>query len=242
MADYSHEIADDGFHEIQLSGKQIVFLVMAATVASAVIFLCGVLVGRGVHAQRVDVDTEAAAAATPAPPVADAGSGTGAPAEPPAAPAETPDELSYLKRLQGETTAPETLAARDQPAAQPVQQPPATQPSTPQPEQASPPAPKPAAATQPASPPPAAASVPTEGKAGGWVVQVTALSNQSAAQDVVRQLSAKGYPAFLVKPGPGMPAIYRVQVGGYGSRGEADQVARRIEKEERLKPVVRQNR
>ena len=40
---------DDGFHEIQLNGKQLVFLFMAVTVVSVVIFLCGVLVGRGVR-------------------------------------------------------------------------------------------------------------------------------------------------------------------------------------------------
>ena len=45
---------DDGFHEIQLNGKQLVFLFMAATVVSVVIFLCGVLVGRGVRAERGD--------------------------------------------------------------------------------------------------------------------------------------------------------------------------------------------
>ena len=39
------ETQDDGFHEIQLNGKQLVFLFMAATVVSVVIFLCGVLVG-----------------------------------------------------------------------------------------------------------------------------------------------------------------------------------------------------
>ena len=38
---------DEGFREIQLNGKQLVFLFMAATVVSVVIFLCGVLVGRG---------------------------------------------------------------------------------------------------------------------------------------------------------------------------------------------------
>ena len=43
---------DDAFHEIQLNGKQLVFLFMAATVVSVVIFLCGVLVGRGVRAER----------------------------------------------------------------------------------------------------------------------------------------------------------------------------------------------
>ena len=32
MADLTHDIADDGFHEIHLSGKQLVFLFMATTV------------------------------------------------------------------------------------------------------------------------------------------------------------------------------------------------------------------
>ena len=48
----AHELHDDGFHEIQLSGKQLVFLFMATTVVSIVIFLCGVLVGRGVQNAR----------------------------------------------------------------------------------------------------------------------------------------------------------------------------------------------
>ena len=47
----AQQIQDEGFHEIQLNGKQLVFLFMAATVESVVIFLCGVLVGRGVRAQ-----------------------------------------------------------------------------------------------------------------------------------------------------------------------------------------------
>src|SRR6478672_4747208 len=45
---------DEEFHEIQLNGKQLVFLFMAATVVSVVIFLCGVMVGRGVQTPRGD--------------------------------------------------------------------------------------------------------------------------------------------------------------------------------------------
>jgi len=56
------QAADEGFREIQLSGKQIVFLFMATTVVSVVIFLCGVLVGRGVQSQRAE-QAEAAAQA-----------------------------------------------------------------------------------------------------------------------------------------------------------------------------------
>ena len=89
-----HDGADEGFHEIQLSGKQLVFLFMATTVVSVVIFLCGVLVGRGVKGETVN-------AAEPNP-AAQTSSATPAPAEarpttidPPAGSAE----LSYSKRL-----------------------------------------------------------------------------------------------------------------------------------------------
>jgi hypothetical protein len=44
VTDVTHDGSEDGFHEIQLSGKQLVFLFMATTVVSVVIFLCGVLV------------------------------------------------------------------------------------------------------------------------------------------------------------------------------------------------------
>src|SRR5206468_12571777 len=54
------QIQDDGFHEIQLNGKQLVFLFMAVTVVSVVIFLCGVLVGRGVRAERAATDVAVA--------------------------------------------------------------------------------------------------------------------------------------------------------------------------------------
>ena len=42
-------VSDEGFHEIQLNGKQLVFLFMAVTVVLVVTFLFGVLVGRGVR-------------------------------------------------------------------------------------------------------------------------------------------------------------------------------------------------
>ena len=48
MADPIHDQAEDGFHEIQLSGKQLVFLFMLTTVVLVVTFLSGVLVGRAV--------------------------------------------------------------------------------------------------------------------------------------------------------------------------------------------------
>src|SRR5262245_35586922 len=80
-----------------------------ATLVSVAIFLCGVLVGRGARAARGEDQIEAASVQQPAPapvPVPD----TAAPAaEPPPAAAETPDELSYHKRLQGAATPAEEL-------------------------------------------------------------------------------------------------------------------------------------
>src|SRR5918993_5349545 len=57
-------MSDEGFHEIQLNGKQLVFLFMAATVVSVVIFLCGVMVGRGVP-DRSALAANESAGATP---------------------------------------------------------------------------------------------------------------------------------------------------------------------------------
>ena len=45
-------MSDEGLQEIQLRGKQLVFLAMSATVVAVVIFLCGVMVGRGVPTAR----------------------------------------------------------------------------------------------------------------------------------------------------------------------------------------------
>jgi cell division septation protein DedD len=59
-------MSDEGFHEIQLNGKQLVFLFMAATVVSVVIFLCGVMVGRGVP-DRSALAANESAGATPEP-------------------------------------------------------------------------------------------------------------------------------------------------------------------------------
>jgi cell division protein FtsN len=209
LSELSHDATEDGFHEIQLSGKQIIFLVMVLTIASSVIFMLGVFVGRGVRTERVEAADNAPVSTSPPQAASDA---TPAAAEPPSPPTETPEELSYIKRLQGESAPKEAVKPEPPPVA--ADPPPA-------------PAPKP--------------DVPPGGRAGAWIVQVGAFK-EGTAREVVSKLTAKGYPAFLLSPDAGMPVIYRVRVGGYDSRAEADQVARRLEKEDRFTPIVRQNR
>jgi DedD protein len=223
--------AEDGFHEIQLSGKQLVFLFMATTVVSVVIFLCGVLVGRGVRAERGD-DTGVAAAAPAAPaPVVQT---TPAPAEPPTPPAA--DELSYDKRLRGNAPAEQLKKPAETTAAKP-----APVPQPPPPQAAAPPAAVQQAAAISATLPGGAraADVPTSARAGNWVIQVHALQNREAASTFVRRLTAKGYPAFLLAPSAGSPQIFRVQIGAFADRGEAEKIATRLEKEEQLNPAIK---
>ena len=225
MSELSHDTADDGFHEIQLSGKQLVFLFIVTTTVIVVVFLCGVKVGRGARAAQGDEPGPAAAAtATPSPqPVPDAGPPA---AEPPAPPSETPDELSYHGRLKDAAPPEETL-----------KKPKAEAPPQPKQEPASKPA-APAPAPRPAAPAPSA-GVPVTGRPGTWAVQVIATRDRDMATSIVKRLVGKGYPAFLVPPPGGAgPAYYKVHVGRYSDRAEADQVSSRIKKEEQFQSWI----
>jgi len=225
VSDITHDVVDDGFHEIHLSGKQLVFLFMATMVVSVVIFLIGVFVGRNVRAQQaadhLSDPTAALAAAPPAaaPLTAPAGSDAGPQAaEPPSPPAES-DELSYKKRLEGDGG-----AEKLKPAAPPPPAAAAAAPARPAPSAS---APAPAAAS---------AAVGTQ-QPGTWVIQVHALRDRTAAAGIVRRLASKGYPAFLVAAGPPTDT-YKVQVGRYKDRDEAMRVIDRLKKEEQFNPWI----
>lgn len=222
MPELTHDTAEDGFHEIQLSGKQVVFLIMAGIVLSSVVFFFGVAVGRGVLASRGGETPESEPISSNAAPGVDADAAPPS-GEPPAPPAD--DELSYHKRLQGGTPAAEELKPQGSDAQ-------ATKPAG---------TPPPAAVAEKAPPPqtPAGPDVPSAGRPGVWVIQVHALQNRATAAGLVQRLLAKGYPAFLSNPPAGSPQIYRVQIGRYADRREAEQVARRLEKEEQFTPQIK---
>ena len=60
----------------------------------------------------------------------------------------------------------------------------------------------------------------------------------AAAPTPVKRLAVKGYPAYVLAPAKGAPAVYRVRVGNYKERREADTMAARLQKEEQFKPWV----
>jgi len=243
-------MSDEGLHEIQLNGKQLVFLFMTATVVAVVIFLCGVMVGRGVPAQRgAPVLATDGSDPTTSDEARTAASATDAAATPTAAssPAASPSSklgLTYPNRLEEPDPVVEEV-----PTGLPAHEPFATTAVAKVP----PPPPSPKPGAKPASSKAATAAVATTtssntkdvketaegGPAGaGFVVQVAAVRQRSEADAIRGRLTRKGYPAFVATAGaPGAPT-YRVRVGKYPSRREADAVAAKLEREEQFKPWV----
>lgn len=221
---------DDGFREIQLSGKQLVFLFMAVTVVLVVTFLTGVLVGRGVRAERsaqadADITTESPAA----PPRAAAST----PVEDPtkaAPPAETGEEPASEE-------APVAINRNPAPAPKPVEVPPAPAPVAAPPAKATA-APKaaPAAAPSAAAPAPAVTAANALVR-NGYAVQVAAVKQRGEADPFVKRLSAKGYDVYVEAP-KGSQKMFRVRIGSFKTRREAQALANKLQKEEKLKPWV----
>jgi cell division septation protein DedD len=203
---------DDGFHEIQLNGKQLVFLFMAVTVVSVVIFLCGVLVGRGVRLDAGAPETlESQVAAAPPPAVVTSPG--------PSAPATASEDLSYPGRLAG---------------SQPKEQ---LKPAAPAAEPALPVAP-PTPVTAPPAPASPAAAAPSEPSGAGFAIQLAALRQREEADIIARRLIGKGFPAYVLTPDQGAPAVFRVRVGKFKDRREAESVAARLQKEEQFNPWI----
>ena len=66
----------------------------------------------------------------------------------------------------------------------------------------------------------AAASEPTP----GWMVQLGAFSDTAGAQQVARGVSDFGYTAHISEHVAGSRTLYRVRIGGFESRAEAEAV------------------
>ncbi len=239
----AQQIQDEGFHEIQLNGKQLVFLFMAATVVSVVIFLCGVLVGRGVRSQLSGGSDQPIAGGveetTPTQPAAPAQApAAGSDPTTVAAPAPASEDLSYPTRL-AKSNAPEERLKPTPEKATPV-------------EHAAAPSPAPvAAAPRPVPPPPAPVKEPVRAPAPadpvaasaepsgqGFAVQIAALNVRSEADAIAKRLSSKGYAAYVMTPATGTPSVFRVRVGKFTTRREAETIAAKLQKEEQFKPWV----
>jgi cell division septation protein DedD len=213
---------DDSFREIQLSGKQLVFLFMAVVVILVGTFLMGLQVGRGVLAARGAPGSEgsvAAAETEPPPPPSSANPATST------TPATAGEKLSYAERLGSGEPAKEPLKPESAPPAPKTEAPgPVTAP--------------PVAKSAPPVTAASTAAAPTEPGGVGFAIQVAALRERAEADTIVKRLAGKGYPAYVVVPAKGEASMFRVRVGKFTERREADSVAARLQKEEQFKPWI----
>ena len=217
---------DDGFHEIQLNGKQLVFLFMAVTVVSVVIFLCGVLVGRGVPVDRAAAPIEAQAA-TVVPPVPPSVTTTGS-----GAPASASEDLD----IRGSSVRKRTAVRAAQGARCGVDA---------------------AASASPGDRSARAAARSANGRearayTGGrrcgardrgtsrerLCHSARRAASARGSRHHRRRLVGKGFPAYVLSPESGAPAVFRVRVGKFKDRREAETVAARLQKEEQFNPWI----
>ena len=227
---------------------------MAATVVAVVVFLCGVMVGRGVQGSVVGSVEQASfypgAAEQDLLPARAASTDRNAPLT-------AQETLTYSSLLEDPEPLVETLAPNAEPATVISELEVLTQPApvSPQPvpaiatplavagttapaaaPQAAPATDAPAAAPSPTTVPVVAESGSslTEPPGSGFVVQVAAVRQLAQANAIARGLAAEGYPAFVTASG----LNFRVRVGKYADRGDAESVAGRLEQEERFKPWI----
>jgi cell division septation protein DedD len=215
-----------------------------------------VFVGRGVRAERAPLIADTTASTpvtTPDVPRSEplptaSGSDPTAAAPPPQV-----DELSYFSRLEkpgqpaddlkpAQKAPPGVEKPRppDKPAAvdksgpveksAPAEKPPSAR-ATP------PPASNAQADPIPVSPPTAAAAS-AEPSGQGFALQVTALRERGEAEAIAKRLSSKGYTAYVVTPANGTSSVYRVRIGKFKTRREAEAIATRLQKEEQFTPWI----
>jgi cell division septation protein DedD len=218
----NHEV-----HEIQLNGKQLVFMFMAATVVAVVIFLSGVMVGRGVRLPDADVLVAGAdPVIDPIAPSDTSSTGTALTTDPVPLPAA--DSLTYAEHLEAPVAPDEPLKPAESRKAEPkpVIPPAATDKIA-------------ASKMQAPGETKEASRTFAEPPGSGWVAQVQTFGSASDAEALAGRLKGKGYRTFVTLNESGPPsARYRVRVGKYATRSEAVAVGQKLQREERFEPWV----
>lgn len=217
---------------------QVFLLVVGFGLASGLIFLFGIWVGRDVAERRLVQEERVVRQQMPTAPT-------------PNEEAKGGVDLAFYQSLKEKSYARETVAAAIQtpvtpkPAASPTVvamaqvRAPTVVPPTPAPTHPAPkPTPPPTSTAAkhverptPAQQPEATAQRPEEGSEwadAGWTVQVNATTNPEQANDLARRLKAKGYDAYTVQAPLRGQTWYRVRVGRSKSREKAKELEIRL--------------
>lgn len=209
---------DDRYVEVQLDGRQIIIVLAGILLLCAVSFHFGRRVGRADSGQA---DTQLAA-------LVDESSGTEAVSEEDAAAGMTFFD-NVGRRRQPSTPPPVasgeagTPAATAKPTAKPVLEESGVQ----------------AAGSVPAAPQKSVAKTLSPGTVtGNFQVQVAAYQERARAEALAGRLRQKGYRALIADEADGGRTLYKVRIGGYMDRAEADAAKTRLAREEKLQAWV----
>ena len=196
--------------QVRLSPKQVIFLFMAAAVVGVVLFLCGVLVGRGVPLSQVlNGETPAVMALHTSEPAAVVST----PRREPATSALVAANLTYYKRLEGATASASDRVGSVSTVS--------------------------GVSVLPADGPAPTLPIITPARDSGYTLQVSALRDRTAAELLAARLAEKGYAAFVASPFEGSPiTTFRVRVGPYASRLEAERTLERLKREDAFNPWI----
>lgn len=103
-----------------------------------------------------------------------------------------------------------------------------------------PPSPSSRTSTRAATTSPSALNAPSREVEAGYTVQVAASRDKEDAEKLVNELRSRGFAVFVVRPeySPTKDNLYRVQLGPFATREEAQRVRDRIAKEG-FKPFIK---
>ncbi|MCB1009106.1 MAG: SPOR domain-containing protein [Acidobacteria bacterium] len=204
------ESSEPSYYEVALTNRQVLIAFVALLTCLVAAFFSGVWIGRGDPNEHAAPTTAARATPSPEPQL---------------------DQLSFFsgreagERARATPTLPPTRTPEPtRPAAVEVPVPTAT--PTPAPRTATPPpTPAPTPVATRAAAPAAQASV---------FVQVYSSSNGARAREIAAELRKAGFPVVLAEAEAGGGTTYRVRVGPYPSRDQAEQAAVKLRRQHRL--------
>jgi len=193
--------------KLEISFTSVLLLAAATLVASGVVFLLGIYVGKGIVESRMAQEGRVVRLPVPTP---------GA-----AGKSDEVDVTFWDKLAKGEATAAPAPAPTATAVETPVRVVPAraTPLPTPRPTEKkveSPPTPAP----RPASPPAA--------EGGSFQIQVNAMADRNRADELVRDLKGLGYNAFVSSARVADKTLYRVRIAGFPSADAAKQAVTRL--------------
>jgi cell division septation protein DedD len=194
--------------KFEVSALGVLLLAAATLVASGVVFLLGIYVGKSIVESRIAQDNRVVRLPVPTP------GATGK--------SDEVDVTFWDKLAKGQGTPPPVASPTATAVETPIRVAPAvaTQPPPQRPTE-KPVAPAPTVApTRPAPP------APPEG--GAFQIQVNAMADRNRADELVRDLKGLGYEAFISAARVADKTLYRVRVGGLASAEAAKQAVTRL--------------